>query len=129
MIYDPLRKKEVAETPEEKVRQWFIGLLNSTFGVPAHMMMSEVSMKFGEKPYRADILVYGRSGEPLAVVECKRESVQITSEVVLQALRYNAVLDVRYIILTNGAKTFLFEKKDGEFRQMDHIPDYKEMTR
>lgn len=129
MIYDPLRKKDVAETPEEKVRQWFIGLLRSTFGVPVHMMMSEVSMKFGEKPYRADILVYGRSGEPLAVVECKRESVPITSEVVLQALRYNAVLDVRYIILTNGAKTFLFEKKDGEFRQMDHIPDYKEMTR
>ena len=26
-VWDPLRKKEVALTPEEKVRQWFIGVL------------------------------------------------------------------------------------------------------
>ena len=26
-IWDPLRKKMVALTPEERVRQWFIGVL------------------------------------------------------------------------------------------------------
>ena len=40
-IWDPLRKKEVALTPEERVRQWCIGVLNNSFGVPLHMMMSE----------------------------------------------------------------------------------------
>ncbi len=67
-VWDPLRKKLVALTPEEKVRQWFIGVLMETFQVPAHMMMSEVALKFGDKPYRADILVYDRDTAPLMVV-------------------------------------------------------------
>ncbi len=37
----------VALTPEEKVRQWFIGVLRDQVKVPSYMMMSEVAMKFG----------------------------------------------------------------------------------
>ena len=47
MIWDPLRKKEVPLTPEERVRQWFITMLRDTMHVPAHMMMSEVGLKYG----------------------------------------------------------------------------------
>ena len=45
-VWDPLRKKAVALTPEEKVRQWFIGVLKERMKVPEYMMMSEVAMKF-----------------------------------------------------------------------------------
>ena len=41
-IWDPLRKRHVALTPEERVRQWCIGVLSNDLGVPMHMMMSEV---------------------------------------------------------------------------------------
>ena len=44
--YDPLRRKWVAATPEERVRQWFIGQLSGAGQVPTWLMMSEVSMKF-----------------------------------------------------------------------------------
>ena len=56
-VWDPLRKKMVALTPEEKVRQWFIGVLRDTLKVPEHMMMSEASLKYGRKRFRTDILV------------------------------------------------------------------------
>jgi hypothetical protein len=59
-VFDPLRRKEVALTPEEQVRQWCIGVLSGDLGVPLHMMMSEVGMKLGGKQFRADILVYDR---------------------------------------------------------------------
>ena len=72
VIWDPLRKKDVARTPEETVRQWFINILHSNFQVPLHMMMSEAGLKLGEKQYRADILVYDRKTQPLVIVECKR---------------------------------------------------------
>ena len=39
-VWDPLRKKTVALTPEEKVRQWFIGVLKERMKVPEYMMMS-----------------------------------------------------------------------------------------
>ena len=65
MLFDPLRKREVADTPEERVRQWFIGVLKDPMGVPEHFMMSEVSLKLGSKPFRADIVVWSKQAEPL----------------------------------------------------------------
>lgn len=129
-IWDPLRKKTVALTPEEKVRQWFIGILKDEMQVPLHMMMSETGLKLGKKTYRADILVYDRTARPLAVVECKRPEVQLDSEVLDQAIRYNMVLDVRYIIITNGCRTFIFGRNgdNASFSPLDHAPTYQEMT-
>ena len=127
VIWDPLRKKEVARTPEEVVRQWFIGVLNSSFQVPFHMMMSEAGLKLGEKQYRADILVYDRKIQPLVIVECKRSEVELTQEVLDQAIRYNMVLDVKYIIITNGKKTYICGKQEGKYSFMKTLPTYKEM--
>ena len=134
-VWDPLRKKLVALTPEEKVRQWFIGVLRDSAQIPVHMMMSEVALKFGDKSYRADILVYGRDTAPLMVVECKREDVVMSREVLEQALRYNLALNVKYIVITNGLKTFGFKRRemaghDDEqmpYEQMKAFPDWETM--
>jgi len=126
-VWDPLRKKMVALTPEEKVRQWFIGVLRDNLNVPTYMMMSEVSMKFGKKDFRADILVYGRDTTPLMVVECKREDVEMSEKVLEQALRYNMVLESRYIAITNGHRTFGFERVGQEFVQLKSFPDWEKM--
>ena len=126
-IWDPLRKKEVALTPEERVRQWCIGVLSSQMEVPMHMMMSEAGFKLGEKQYRADILVYDRKAQPLMVVECKRPEVELTQEVLDQAIRYNMVLNVRYMIITNGTKTFICQKQGGKFAFIENVPTYNEM--
>ena len=138
-VWDPLRKKLVALTPEEKVRQWVIGVLRDSAQIPVHMMMSEVALKFGDKSYRADILVYGRDTAPLMVVECKREDIQLDREVLEQALRYNLALGVKYIIITNGQKTFGFKKVDtagqpgheneAPFEQMNSFPTWEEMRK
>lgn len=123
-MWDPLRKKEVAATPEEQVRQWFIGVLRDSLGVPEHLMMSEVGFRYGGKQYRADILVYGHQAQRLAIVECKRPEVELTSEVLDQALRYNMVLDVTFLIITNGKKTFAFKKEDNSFVQLTNLPNF-----
>lgn len=130
-IYDPLRKKEVALTPEEKVRQWFVGILSRQLGVPLHMMMSEAGFKLGGKQFRADIIVYDRKASPMAVVECKRPEVELTGEVLDQAIRYNMVLNVSYIFITNGTKTFICRRKEQDgsagYEFIDKAPAYQEM--
>ena len=125
-IWDSLRRREVPLTPEERVRQWFIAYLMQEAKVPAHMMMSEVAMKYGDagKEYRADILIYGNDARPLAVAECKRPDVKLGPEVLEQALRYDMVLDVPYIFITNGVVTYAFHRSCGELEQMDVIPEY-----
>ena len=126
-IWDPLRRKEVAATPEERVRQWFIVQLRDAFGVPEHMMNSEVGFKFGAKSWRADILVYDRTGQPLAVVECKRPDVALDAHVIEQAMRYNSVLGVRFLFVTNGKMTYLYGLKGDTFVPLDRIPSFEEM--
>lgn len=125
--WDPLRKKMVTATPEEKVRQWFIGVLKEAAGVPEHLMMSEAALEFGQKKYRADILIWDRSGHPLAIVECKRPEVELSSAVLEQAMRYNAVLGVKWLFVTNGAKTFLYKKENDVFLTQQTLPTYEEM--
>ncbi len=128
MVWDPLRKKEVALTAEEKVRQCFIAFLYGKCGVPLSLMNSEVAFDYGRKHFRADIVVFDRRGEPLMVVECKNEDVQIGALTARQALRYHAVLNVKYIVLTNGKAVFVYRKgPDGTFSQMDRFPAYEEM--
>lgn len=126
-IWDPLRKREVALTPEEKVRQWFISVLRDDMKVPAHMMMSEVGMTLGGKRWRADILIYNREQKPLAVVECKRPEVVIDRTVLEQAVRYNMVLDVKLLILTNGISTYIIRRGPEGPEFMKSVPSYEEM--
>ena len=126
-VWDPLRKKEVALTPEEEVRQWFIGILEREMSVPQHMMRSEVGFRYGRKPWRADVVVFDRAGAPLLVVECKRPDVALDEKVLRQAMRYNSVLDVRFLVVTNGNLTYLYRLDGGEFVPYDRIPAYEEM--
>ena len=126
-IWDPLRKKSVRNTPEEAVRQWFISVLHEGMKVPEHMMGSEVALRHGAKEYRADIVVYNREAGPVMVVECKRPEVELDQEVGDQALRYNNELNVNYIAVTNGLKTFIFERQADGWQFMEKAPMWEEM--
>ncbi len=131
-VWDPLRRKNVALTPEEDVRQWFIVQLNALMKVPMHMMMSEVGIRLGEKMLRADIVVYGRDALPVAVVECKRPDVRIDNAVLDQAVGYNMVLGVKFIFITNGKTTYICRRKDGKaggYVFVDRMPSYEDMVR
>lgn len=128
-VWDPLRRKEVALTPEERVRQWFITVLRDELGVPPYEMMSEATLSYGGKVWRADIVVYRRNMSPAMVVECKRPDVELTREVLEQALRYNLVLDVNWIVITNGRKTLVFARNLNDFTRMDRLPVYGEICR
>ena len=129
LIFDPLRRKDVPLTPEERVRQWFIEQLKGA-GVPQHQMMSEVALEYGAgKKWRADIVVYGHGGVPMAIIECKRPDVEVTREVLEQALRYNAVLQVPYLFLTNGHLTYICRRTEDGYEFLDRAPVYEEMLK
>ena len=126
-IWDPLRKKSVRNTPEEAVRQWFISVLHEGMKVPEHMMGSEVAFRHGSKDYRADIVVWDRQARPRMLVECKRPDVTLDQAVVDQAIRYCNELEVKYIVITNGAKTFIFERTAEGWQFMQKAPLWEEM--
>ena len=127
-VFDPLRRREVALTPEEEVRQQVLYLLVEGLKVPAGLVAVEYSLKVNGMDRRADVVVFGKEGRPLMVVECKAPAVALTEAVLDQAVRYHSVLGPRYILLTNGGSTYCFKAEGQTLRSLDHLPDFSEMT-
>ena len=63
----------------------------------------------------------------MAVVECKRPDIEISKEVLEQALRYSAVLQVPFLFLTNGHLTYICRKTGDGYAFLDKAPVYEEM--
>ncbi|MFA7116922.1 MAG: type I restriction enzyme HsdR N-terminal domain-containing protein [Bacteroidales bacterium] len=141
-IFDPLRKKEVVLTPEEKVRQSIICWLHSEAKVPMGLMMSEFAFKFNGLDYRADIVIFDRNVNPIMLVECKAPSVKIDNYVIEQGIRYNRVLKVPYMMFVNGEKCYICkyieeeqdknskkENKKAHFEFLSKLPSYSELIK
>jgi hypothetical protein len=105
-IFDPIRKKYVALTPEEQVRQQLICFLLHERGFPAGLMMVEYALKVNGMSRRCDIVACARSGAPLLLAECKAPDVRIGNETFAQAARYNISLRVPYLAITNGSASY-----------------------
>lgn len=116
-VFDPLRKKEVALTPEESVRQAVIAWLRDTVGIPQVRMRSEWSFKYNSLTYRADIITFDRNLNPDILVECKAPTVAIDSSVIEQVIRYVRVINARRLVVTNGTSTFFFVREGSSYRQ------------
>ena len=126
-VFDPLRKKYVALTPEESVRQQFICYLNQKRGWPLHLMMSEREITIGEVKLRCDIVCYGKALSPKMIVECKRPTVKINADTFAQIWHYALILKVEYLVVTNGRQTFAckYDNSKKQYAFIDDIPFYK----
>ena len=117
-IFDPLREKYVKLTPEEAVRQLFIRFLTGQRGYPQSHIASEYVFELNGMQRRADIVVFNKELKPVLIVECKAQNVQlekpeIARETMEQALRYNSVLGVKVLVITNARNTFALKFKSG----------------
>ena len=69
LIFDDLRRKYVALTPEEWVRQHFVHYLIKHKGFPRGLMGNEVSLQLNDTSRRCDTVVYDRQLKPRVIVE------------------------------------------------------------
>lgn len=123
-VLDPVRRRWVALTPEEWVRQQTIRLLHVRYDYPLELMQVEGAITLNGLTRRCDIVVYTPDGAPLIIVECKEPNVKLTQKVCDQACRYNTVLRVPYLMLTNG-QSIIVLKVDfdtGGLVQLTDIP-------
>ena len=127
LVFDPLRRRWVALTSEEEVRQKTLYLLVEHLRVPAGLVAVEYSLKVNGLDKRADAVVFGPDGAPLMVVECKAPAVELTPAVLDQALRYYSALQPRFLLLTNGTALHCFKAGTQVLQPLDHLPDYAEM--
>jgi hypothetical protein len=125
-IFDPLRKRFVALTPEEWVRQNFLNFIVTEKKYPASLIGVEMLVRVNRMSQRADIVVYSRSGKPWLIIECKSPSVILNEDVFYQAARYNSVLKVPFIAVTNGLEHYCFFFNGESFDYLNDLPEFTE---
>jgi len=128
-MFDPVRKKEVAHTPEEEVRQALVAHLHNVCGAPYALMCCEYRFKAGRKIYRADLVLFDKKGQPLLLAECKAPSIPVDRSVFEQIIRYNQWLKVPYLLLTNGTDSYLCRHypQGNRLEALTQIPSYIDM--
>ena len=141
-IIDTLSGISLKDTPEERVRQRFIGILQTDYGYPKANIAREVPVQQGSKillstdeaEIRADIVVYANKkaclerdqGNILFVVECKKPTV---TEGYTQLVSYIYNTSAIGGVWTNGEGMYVYKKRNGGEIGLDEIltlPRYRE---
>lgn len=129
-VFDVLRQRYVALTPEEWVRQHFVHFLIDVCGYSAALMGNEVQLSLNGMSRRCDTVVYDRQLRPRMIVEYKRPDVSITQRVFDQICRYNMVMQVDWLVVSNGLQHYCcrmdYERQTYEF--VSGIPPFEELV-
>jgi hypothetical protein len=125
-IFDIVRKKYVALTPEEWVRQNFISWLIQELKYPASHIAIEKELLLNEMKKRFDAVVFNKDNKPAMLIECKAPEVKISQKTFDQAARYNMVLKLKYLVITNGLEHYCCEIDflENKYSFMEIIPNY-----
>ena len=101
-IFDEIRKKYIELTPEEWVRQNCIKFLINEKQFKKNLISIEKKIQLNNTTKRFDILVHDTNGECSLLVECKAPNIKINQESFDQILRYNQVVNAKFLMVTNG---------------------------
>ncbi len=137
-IYDPIRKKWVAATPEEKIRQYLIRHMTEKLGYPPLWMAIEKEL--AQLPHvqpksameivkrRADILVFApNTVSPLLLIECKATA--LSQAFAQQVIGYNALVKAPFVSLANGKQVLTghYDPELGKYCFESGLPSFADL--
>jgi len=119
------------DMPEEKVRQWVLFELLSTYGIAINNIQLERPVRVGTRTHRVDIVILLESA-PYVVIECKKWDDKKRKQGMQQAVSYADAntMKARYAIYTNGDAWEVKRKMGDEWVDIPDLPkrvdcDYK----
>ena len=130
MIFDVLRRKYVALTPEEWVRQHFVHFLMEHKGYPKGLLVNETELRVGDKRLRCDTVLYTKEMQPRMIIEYKAPHIQIQQKTFDQIAVYNLLLHADFLIVSNGLQHYCCQMDyvSRSYRFLQEIPDYTALT-
>ena len=123
-IWDRIRKKFVALTPEEWVRQHAIEFLIQEKKYPPLLIQVEKQLSKNMQN-RTDIIVFDKSYCPYLLVECKRPKATNHLIALEQIAKYNALIKAKYVMITNGLVHYFAEIRGAQAVFKESIPNYR----
>ncbi len=129
LVFDIIRKKYVALTPEEWVRQHCLHFLIDEKKYPPGRTLVERRLKVAALDKRLDIAVCDPKGKVQLLVECKAPEVVLNQNVFDQIARYNWEARADLLMVTNGIKHFYcrMDYEKGEYLFLPELPSYPDI--
>lgn len=129
VVFDVIRRRYVALTPEEWVRQHFVHFLLEHKGYPQALMANEVQVQLNGTKKRCDTVLYRRDLTARMIIEYKAPEIVITQKVFDQITRYNMVLKVDYLIVSNGLQHYCcrIDYEQNSYTFLEDIPMYTDL--
>ena len=129
-IFDFLRRKFVAMTPEEWVRQHFVHFLVEHKGYPKGLLVNETELRIGDKRLRCDTVLYNKNMQPQMIFEYKAPQIQIQQKTFDQIAVYNLLLHADYLVVSNGIQHYCcqMDYENRSYRFLTEIPEYDAIT-
>jgi len=130
VIFDSQRKRYVALTPEEWVRQNFIRFLIEEKGYPAAYLAIEKQLNMNGMKKRCDAILYNEHAQPFLIIELKAPNVAISQATFDQVAVYNAKLKVDFFIISNGIEHFCCKVnlETARYEFFPKIPDFNQIV-
>ncbi len=127
LVHDPVRRRWVALTPEEGVRQrLLLDLL--ALGFPAGLLAVEKGLPYAGKTWRADVVAYDRRQRAVLLAECKAPGVAVSQATFDQLGRYNAVLGAPALVVDNGLVRYCCLRDGSGWRFVDALPTFGDVA-
>jgi type I restriction enzyme M protein len=132
-IWSTIRQKWLVETPEERVRQAYLGVLLDEYGYRPEQIAEEIDVTGrGSAGARADFAIWRtpqhkKDGKPpFIIVECKSNNVTIKEEDYRQGENYARYVGAPFFVTHNNRETrywrVLKDKMPGYTEEIENIP-------
>lgn len=128
-VFDEIRSCWVAATPEEVIRQLWLRKMVLELGFPKELIAVEKELKsfphllqVSVPDRRIDIVCYGKTLEPLLLIECK--AVALSPKALDQAMGYNDYVKAPYVAVANDRSIYLRHQGQDQTYELSYLPPY-----
>lgn len=127
-IFDEVRKKWLKWTPEEWVRQHMIHFLHQEYDYPLSLMAVEKKINFNTMDRRPDLVCFNTNSSPVLIAECKAPEIKLDQKTLDQIARYNMVLQVPALFITNGIQHYCLVLNDQkQYEYVNSVPHFSNL--
>ena len=111
------------------VRQHFIHFLTNYKGYPKGLLANEIQLNLNGTKKRCDTVLFNKDLSARMIIEYKAPNIEITQAVFDQITRYNMVLKVEYLIVSNGIHHYCchIDYSTMQYTFLPDMPTYSEL--
>jgi hypothetical protein len=126
-IFDIIRQKMIALTPEEWVRQHLIHYLVKEQNYPSQLLQVEYGLTISGKPFRVDVAAFSNKYKPILLCECKAPTIMLSIKTIEQAAKYNIHQQAPFLLITNGLEHYCSYYNGLQWQILNEIPNFKQL--